>query len=168
MTRAYPDRPIVAVGAVIVVDGGIVLVRRKNEPLAGRWSLPGGGVELGESLADCVVREVREETGLEVEVGPIVEVLDRIHKDPQGRIAYHYVLIDYVARPVGGALTPGSDASEVTVAAPGDLERYGIAHTTRDVILKGLALAGRLLLPAVPQEVDGHPEQHDQQARPRR
>ena len=140
MTRAYPDRPIVAVGAVVAMGDGVVLVRRKNEPLAGRWSLPGGGVELGESLAACVVREVREETGLEVEVGPVVEVLDRIHKDPQSRIVYHYVLIDYLCRPRGGTLTPGSDASDVAVVAPGELEAYGIADATREVILKGLAM----------------------------
>jgi mutator protein MutT len=130
-----------AVGAVVVTDAGVVLVRRKNEPLAGRWSLPGGGVEVGETLAACVVREVREETGLDVEVGPVIEVLDRIHEDEQRRVVYHYVLIDYVCRPVGGTLAPGSDASDVVVAAPEDLERYGIAHQTRDVILKGLALA---------------------------
>ncbi len=78
----------------------------------------------------CVVREVREETGLEVEVGPVVEVLDRIHKDPQSRIVYHYVLIDYLCRPIGGTLTPGSDASDVAVVAP-EISRPTASRTPR-------------------------------------
>ena len=94
-SREYPERPVVGIGAVIVLDGKVVLIKRGSEPLKGQWSLPGGGVEVGETLEECVVREMREETGLDVEVGPVIEVFDRITCDPQGRVQYHYVLVDY-------------------------------------------------------------------------
>ena len=110
--RIYPERPIVGVGAVIVNDGRVLLVRRGHEPLKGEWSLPGGAVEVGETLRTAVAREVREETGLDVDVGPIVEVLDRIRLDDEGRVRYHFVLIDYLCRPVGGSLACASDADE--------------------------------------------------------
>ena len=142
--RHYPDRPVVGIGAVVVVDGKVVLVRRRNEPLAGRWSLPGGVVELGETLASGVVREVREETGLEVAVGRVVDVVDRVYRDDEGRIAYHYVLVDYVCRVVGGALQAGTDASEVAVVSEDEWERYGIKGDTRRVIAAGLAMAANL------------------------
>jgi mutator protein MutT len=96
VTRQYPDRPFVGVGAVIVDGGRVLLVRRKHEPLAGEWSLPGGAVEVGETLEECVIREMREETGLDVEVGPVIEVFDRITRDGAGRVQYHFVLVDYL------------------------------------------------------------------------
>jgi len=100
--RKYPDRPFVGVGAVIVREGKVLLVRRKHEPLAGQWSLPGGAVEVGETLEACLVREMLEETGLEVSVGPVIEVLDRITRDDEGRVMYHFVLVDYLCWPTGG------------------------------------------------------------------
>jgi mutator protein MutT len=100
------------VGAVVVKQGRVLLVRRGNEPMKGRWSLPGGLLELGESLATGVVREVREETGLDVEVVELIELLDRIHR--QGpRVRYHYVIADYLCRVVGGELLAASDADQV-------------------------------------------------------
>ena len=107
--RKYPPRPVVGVGAVIIHEDRVVLIKRKYEPLAGQWSLPGGTLELGESLEAGVAREVHEETGLDVEVGPVVEVFDRILLDAQGRVQYHFVLVDYLCRPVGGHLQAGSD-----------------------------------------------------------
>lgn len=115
MKREYPDAPRVGVGAVVVKDDRILLVRRGQEPLKGRWSIPGGLLELGEALEDGVVREVREETGLEVEPLELVELLDRIHREttPEGeRVRYHYVIADYLCRVVGGELRAASDADE--------------------------------------------------------
>ncbi len=96
MSRLYPSRPIVGVGAVILRDGEVLIVRRANPPLQGEWSIPGGALDLGEKLRDGVAREVREETGLDVEVGPVLDVFDSIFPDSEGRTQYHYVLIDYL------------------------------------------------------------------------
>jgi 8-oxo-dGTP diphosphatase len=101
-SRRYPTRPITGVGAVILTDGGVVLIKRKHEPLAGHWSLPGGTLDLGETLESAVAREALEETGLVVDAGPIVDVFDRILLDEAGKVRYHFVLIDYLCRVVGG------------------------------------------------------------------
>ena len=106
-------------GAVIVQDGRVVLIKRRFEPLAGQWSLPGGTLELGETLEAGVAREIREETGLEIEVGPVVEVFDRILLDPDQRVRYHFVLIDYLCRPIGGRLEAGSDVADAVLASLG-------------------------------------------------
>lgn len=112
MQREFPSAPLVGVGAVVVEAGRVLLVRRGNEPLKGHWSLPGGLVELGESLTDGVVREVREETGLAVEPLELVELLDRIYREGE-RVQYHYVIADYLCRMTGGALRAASDAADV-------------------------------------------------------
>ncbi len=104
--------PLVGVGAVVVDDGRVLLVRRGSEPLKGHWTLPGGVLEVGESLAEGVVREVREETGLEVEPIELIEVLDRIHREGE-RVRYHYVIADYLCRVMGGELQAASDADAV-------------------------------------------------------
>jgi 8-oxo-dGTP diphosphatase len=116
MQREFPLAPLVGVGAVIVQAGRVLLARRGNEPLKGHWTLPGGLLELGESLSDGVMREVREETGLNVEVVELIELVDRIHrlKEDQGaRVRYHYVIADYLCRVTGGALQAASDADAV-------------------------------------------------------
>jgi 8-oxo-dGTP diphosphatase len=112
LQREYPPAPLVGVGAVIVHDGRVLLVQRATEPARGRWSIPGGLIELGESLSEALVREVREETGLEVEPLELVELLDRVHRD-SGRVRYHYVIADYLCRVVGGSLSAASDAAAV-------------------------------------------------------
>jgi len=127
---------------VIFVDGRLVLIRRGQEPLLGRWSLPGGSVELGETLEAAVAREVLEETGLVVEVGPVVEVFDRILPDEAGRARYHFVLVDYLCRPRDGRLAHGSDASAVVLADPSSLDQYALTPKTAEVVEKALALAG--------------------------
>jgi ADP-ribose pyrophosphatase YjhB (NUDIX family) len=112
MQREFPEAPLVGVGAVIVEDGRVLLVRRGTEPMLGHWTLPGGMLEVGESLMEGVVREVREETGLTVEPVELVELLDRIHRDGE-RVRYHYVIADYLCRVVGGVLNAASDADAV-------------------------------------------------------
>ena len=109
---------------MIVDRGRVVLIKRRFEPLAGQWSLPGGAVDVGETLAECVAREMLEETGLVVEVGPVVEVFDRIMRDDEGRVQFHYVLVDYLCRPIGGELRAGSDVADAVYAAPEELARF--------------------------------------------
>ena len=138
--RRYPQRPVVGVGAVIVHEGNVVLIKRKFEPLAGQWSLPGGTLELGESLEAGVAREMREETGLEVEVGPVVEVFDRILLDLDGRVRYHFVLIDYLCRPIGGQLVAGSDVADAVLADPTTLSTYRMTPKAVSVIERALAM----------------------------
>ena len=138
--RRYPDRPFVGVGAVIVQDGKVLLVKRKYEPLAGQWSLPGGAVEVGETLEACLVREMLEETGLEVRVGPVIEVIDRITHDTEGRVMYHFVLVDYLCWPTGGTLCASSDVAEVCFADPNDLRRYELTTKATAVVERALEL----------------------------
>ena len=146
MRREYPEAPIVGVGAVVIDGTKVLLVRRGNEPLKGEWSLPGGAVELGETLQQGVVREVLEETGLVVAPAGIVEVLDRITQDEvlqdgaSGRVRYHFVLVDFVCRVTGGALREGSDADEVRWVAREELGEYHLAPITMRVIEKALEL----------------------------
>jgi 8-oxo-dGTP diphosphatase len=139
--RRYPERPIVGVGAVIVDGDRIVLVKRAHEPLKGEWSLPGGSVEVGETLVDAVAREVREETGLNVRVGSLVEVLDRVHRGADQRVEYHFVLLDYRCTVVSGTLAHGSDASDACWASKADLARYGLSESALRVVTKALELA---------------------------
>jgi ADP-ribose pyrophosphatase YjhB (NUDIX family) len=124
-----------------VVDGGRALVvRRATEPLKGQWSIPGGMLELGEKLREGIAREVKEETGLDVEVFDVLDVFDSIFPDREGRTQYHYVLIDFLCRTTGGELRAGSDVSEakwVTVKEAGDLQ---MKAATVGVIRKALGV----------------------------
>lgn len=140
--RRYPPRPFVGVGGIVIDGDRVLLVRRAQPPLEGRWSLPGGLVETGESLAVAVARELLEETGIEVSVGPLVEVVERVLRDAEGRVEYHYVLIDYLCARVGGALRAASDAGDAAWATRDDLApRFGIATSTRRVIERAFAMA---------------------------
>jgi len=139
--REYPERPIVGVGAIVVDGDRALLVRRAHEPLKGEWSIPGGAVEIGETLEAAIAREVREETGLDVDVGPMIDVFDRIRLDGDGRARYHYVLIDFVCRPIGGTLACASDAIDVAWASPSELADYGVNRVTVGVIAKAVERA---------------------------
>lgn len=161
--REYPARPIVGVGAVVLVpleregaDGGdgVVLVRRRFPPLQGEWSLPGGTVEVGETLAAAVAREAREETGLVVDVGPVVEVLDRILHDADGRVQYHFVLVDYLCRPAGGSLRAASDAADVAVAPCEGLEPYRLSAQVVTVIRRAVGMARDIGRSGVKRKID--------------
>lgn len=140
IVREYPDRPIVGVGGVVVHDGAVLLVQRAAEPLKGQWSLPGGAVELGETLVEAVQRELREETGLEVKVLDIVEVFERISRDAERSIRYHYVLIDYLCEPVSGAARAASDVTAVAWARPEELASYQLTEKATGVIQKAFRL----------------------------
>jgi mutator protein MutT len=139
-TRQYPERPIVGVGAVIVDEGKVVLVKRKYEPLKGHWSLPGGMVEVGETLEAALTREMLEETGLNVVVGPVIEVFDRITLDEQQRAEYHYVLIDYVCWPSAGTLRAGSDVDAAIWVDPATLGEYSVTEKATSIIHRALTL----------------------------
>jgi ADP-ribose pyrophosphatase YjhB (NUDIX family) len=140
-SRQYPERPIVGVGAVIVKAGKLLLVKRRYEPLAGCWSIPGGALELGETLEAGVAREMREETGLEIEVGPVIEVFDRIIFDADKRVRYHFVLVDYLCWPIGGVLQAGSDVDEAVMVDPASLDQFDLTEKAREVIARALEVA---------------------------
>lgn len=138
--REYPESPLIGVGAIIVEDHRVVLVKRGHPPLLGEWSIPGGVLEVGELLKDAAVREAREETGLTVEAGEILGIFDRIVREGE-KIVYHYVLIDFLCRRTAGELHPGSDADEVRWFSEAELQALNLAQDTEEVIRKGLAQA---------------------------
>ena len=132
--RHYPEQPLTGVGAVIFKGEEVLLVRRGQEPARGAWSLPGGLVELGETLTAAIHREIAEETGLSVQISGISAVLERIFPDEAGKIAYHYVLIDYLCEYLEGELKPGSDITAAQFAAWPDLPRFDLPKFTLEVI----------------------------------
>jgi len=136
-TRRYPPRPILGVGALIFDRDRILLVERGKEPLKGYWSLPGGVLETGETLAQGIVREVREETGLVVRPLRVLEIFERIIRDAAEVAEYHYVLIDYVCEVIEGNPSAADDVSRVAWVAPSDLPAYRITEGTLPVIEKG-------------------------------
>ncbi len=131
MANLSTRRPVPAVAAVIIEDGKLLLIRRGVEPSKGKWSVPGGSVEWGESLMDAVKREVREETGLEIEVGKVAGALDLRTEGADG-VSYHYVIIDYFARPTGGELGPGDDASDARWVSLDELDSYDLTAHLRE------------------------------------
>jgi len=143
MKRDYPEHPIIGVGAVIIEGGRVLLVRRDTEPLRGEWSVPGGMLELGEKLRDGVRREVQEETGIDVEPGDVLDVFDSIFADTLGRTQYHYVLIDYLCRPLGGEPRAGSDVSDVRWVSAEALPAMGLRESIEQVVRKALSMAGK-------------------------
>ena len=138
MPREYPDCPLVGVGAVIVDDGRVLLVKRGQAPLQGEWSIPGGKLELGETVRQAVRREVLEESGLQVEATELLGVFDRIVPDDNGRVRYHYILIDFLCRVLAGTLQPGSDAQDAGWFAIHEISQLGLRDDTLAVIRAGM------------------------------
>ena len=139
MKRSYPTRPLVGVGVVIRRGRRVVIVRRSAPPLKNRWSIPGGLVEVGETLRQAVAREAREETGLTVKVGKLLEVFERILPRARGRTKYHFVLLDYLCHSVRGRLRAGSDAARARWVTASELDKLPIADSAKRVIRRALA-----------------------------
>ncbi len=138
--REYPSRPVVGVGGVVISDGRALLIRRGAPPLEGRWSIPGGMLETGETLLEGVRRELAEETGLEVRVGELIEVFERISLDAAGKTKYHFVVLDYLCEAVAGKARAGSDVTDVAWATPSELAEYSLTETATRVIEKAFEM----------------------------
>ena len=135
--REYPDTPLVGVGAIIIEGGRVLLIKRGKAPLLGEWSIPGGLLELGETLRQATAREALEETGLVVETADLLGVFDRVVRDPDQRILYHYVLIDFLCHRKGGELRASGDAAEARWVTPSELPALALAADTLKVIETG-------------------------------
>lgn len=139
--REYPARPLVGVGGVVISNGRALLVKRGGPPLEGQWSIPGGMLEVGETLLEGVRRELLEETGVEVRVGELIEVFERINLDGDGKARYHFVVLDYLCEALHGEARAGSDVTNVAWAKPEELASYALTETATRVILKAFAMA---------------------------
>ena len=139
MKREFPEVPLVGVGAIIVQNDRVVLVKRAHPPIQGQWSIPGGVLEVGELVREAAIREAREETGLIVQPADLLGVYDRILRNEEQRVQYHYVLVDFLCRPVGGELQAASDAAEVRWFTRQELPALKLAEDTQDVIEKGFS-----------------------------
>jgi ADP-ribose pyrophosphatase YjhB (NUDIX family) len=137
MKREFPELPLVGVGAIIIQNDRVVLVKRAHPPIQGQWSIPGGVLEVGELVREAAIREAREETGLIVEPADLLGVYDRILRNQEQRVQYHYVLVDFLCRPVGGELQAASDATEVRWFTREELPPLKLAEDTQEVIEKG-------------------------------
>jgi len=131
VSREYPTRPLVGTGALILQDSKLLLIKRGAQPGLGKWSIPGGLVELGENVQDAMVREVKEEVGLEVEPLKLMDVFDSVTLDPQGRIQYHFVVVNFLVRIVGGSLNTASDILEARWVPIGEVEEYNLTKSFR-------------------------------------
>jgi 8-oxo-dGTP diphosphatase len=137
MKREYPDAPLVGVGAIIIDDGRVLLIKRGHAPLAGEWSIPGGVLELGETLREAASREAREETCLTVEPAELLGVYDRVLRDDEGRTLYHFVLVDFLCHRIAGEPKAADDADEVRWFTPDQAAEVGLAEDTAQVIRQG-------------------------------
>jgi 8-oxo-dGTP diphosphatase len=143
MKREYPDFPLVGVGAIIIEDGRVLLVKRGHPPLAGEWSIPGGVLEVGETLREAAIREAREETCLRVEPADLLGVYDRVSRDDDGGTVYHYVLIDFLCRRVWGEARAADDADEVRWFTLEEAGELALPEDTAEVIRLGFQKADR-------------------------
>jgi len=132
LNRLYPEQPLVGIGAIIICNGKILLEKRKGEPGRGKWTVPGGLVELGESAEQTVMREVREETNLEVEQPELVDVVNSVTTDENGKIKYHFVIVDYFVKLKGGRLKAADDAAELRWVEFSEVENYDLTRSFRE------------------------------------
>jgi 8-oxo-dGTP diphosphatase len=139
--REYPERPLVGVGGVVIENGRALLIRRGSPPLQGEWSIPGGMLEVGETLMDGVKRELGEETGIEVRVLELIEVFERIFRDGSGRPQYHFIILDYLCERVDGEVRAGGDVTDAAWAGEEELERYSLTPTATRVLRKAFQMA---------------------------
>jgi 8-oxo-dGTP diphosphatase len=147
MAREYPDRPVVGIGGVVIENDRVLLIRRGTEPLLGQWSIPGGTLELSESLQEGVARELLEETGLEVRVLDLIDAFDRIYVEPgEGGGGtpkgprFHYVIVDYLCERISGEAVAGSDVTDVAFAAENELEPFQLTPTATRIIKQAFAM----------------------------
>lgn len=141
--REYPQRPILGVAGVVIHEDRVLLIRRGQPPLEGAWSIPGGALEVGETVADGVRRELREETGLDVRVSALIEVFERIEPGIGATPRYHYVVLDYLCERIGGDAIPGGDAAAVAWVNEQDLPDYLLTQAATQVIQKAFKMARR-------------------------
>ncbi|HEY6129098.1 MAG TPA: NUDIX hydrolase [Candidatus Acidoferrum sp.] len=152
--REYPERPIVGIGGVVIDEDRALLIRRGNEPLIGQWSIPGGTLELGETLVEGTMRELKEETGLEVRVLHMIEAFDRINFgrgadetwttiEERSRPRFHFVIVDYLCERISGSVVAGGDVTDVAWASESELEKFALTPTATRVIRKAFAMARR-------------------------
>jgi 8-oxo-dGTP diphosphatase len=147
-SREYPERPLVGVGGVVIYESRALLIKRGSEPLRGEWSIPGGTLEVGETLTEGVARELLEETGLVVRVGPLIEVFERIDAAAPKRTVngverprYHYVIVDYLCARLSGEARPGSDVTDVAYAREDELARFGMTDTAMRILRQAFAMS---------------------------
>jgi|SRR6516164_6860660 ADP-ribose pyrophosphatase YjhB (NUDIX family) len=146
MAQGYPERPVVGVGGVVIENGRALLIRRGTEPLLGQWSIPGGTLELGESLQEGVARELLEETGLQVRVLEMIETFDRIFREPSpepvltARPKFHFVIVDYLCERIYGEARAGSDVTDVAHAREDELEKFELTETATRILHKAFAM----------------------------
>ena len=141
--REYPGQPVIGVAGVVIDQGRVLLARRAQAPLKGRWSICGGCLELGETIAAGIERELREETGLEVRCVGLLGAVERVEKDAEGLVQYHYVVLDYLCERTGGEAAPASDSSEVAWVAEGDLGNCELDDAAKGMIEKAFRIAKR-------------------------
>jgi 8-oxo-dGTP diphosphatase len=140
--REYPERPVVGVGGVVIADGRALLIKRGHPPLQGEWSIPGGMLEVGETLMEGVERELVEETGVRVRVVGLIEAFERVFRDDAGKAKYHFVILDYLCESVDGEARAGSDVIGVAWALESELRRFSLTPTATRIIRRAFEMAG--------------------------
>jgi ADP-ribose pyrophosphatase YjhB (NUDIX family) len=140
MKREYPERPIVAVGAAVCHNEQVLIVQRGKAPSMGVWTVPGGAVDLGETMRQAAAREVKEECNIKVEIGEVVGILDNVVYDEQGQVRYHYAIVDFAARYIGGELCPNDELMDAAWIMPSEFDAYSVPAKAREILLNALGL----------------------------